>query len=199
LGQETGVGLPVWTVSTLRCPLAYVRLPVQHITELCHLLAEGTLFSTLEQLHVTLGSRDIEPFSELFENVLLPKFVNVHTFVLVQSIFSLNRTDWSNFEVLTAANIMPVLRRVNLVIFVSISDFDAINKSALFNDDRRVDVQFAFIIDGPSQGMQLSRYVPRGSRFHPRQILGVTCSASQLLLKDISTISDNDRVSSLDV
>ena len=63
---------------------------------------------------------------------------------------------------------MPVLRRVNLAIFITIDDLDRINRSSLFTDDRRIDVQFAFIIDDVPQGIQLINHVPHGSRFHRR-------------------------------
>ena len=61
---------------------------------------------------------------------------------------------------------------------------DYIDGSLLFTDDRQIDVQFAFIVDNSSLGIQLSHQIPRGSRFHPREVVGVTCVASCLLLKD---------------
>ena len=73
---------------------------------------------------------------------------------------------------------LPVLRRVNLAIFLTVNDLYGMKRSLLFTDDRRVDVQFAFIVESSSLGIQLSDQIPHGSRFHPRPVVGVTCVVS---------------------
>jgi hypothetical protein len=180
LGQDTGMGLPLWHITTIQCPLNYLRLPCQNIKQLCDVMSLEALSTTLEQLHVAMRSLNMGSKNDLPKELVLPKMINLHTFVLVQSIFSKNRIQWSTIEFLTSPNIMPVLRQVNLVIFINVDDLNCINRSALFTDDRRIDIQFAFIMDDSSLGIQLSQHMPHGSRFHPRQIVGVTCVLSYL-------------------
>jgi len=64
---------------------------------------------------------------------------------------------------------------MNLAIFITVNDLNYINGSLLFTDDRQIDVQFAFIIDNAFRGVQRIHQMPHGSRFHPRQVVGVTC------------------------
>lgn len=115
------------------------------------------------------------------KRVVLSKLINLHTFTFVQSISSYNIFEWSIIESLTAPNVMPVLRRMNLAIFLYADDLNRINRSPLFSDDRQVDVQFAFIINDYPLGVQLKHRIPNGSRFHPRQIVGITCDRSWLM------------------
>ncbi|CAF3175493.1 unnamed protein product [Rotaria socialis] len=51
LGQDTGFGLTNWYVTTIQCPLKYLRVPMEHIPHLCHVMIRETLSSTSEQLH----------------------------------------------------------------------------------------------------------------------------------------------------
>jgi hypothetical protein len=168
LGQDTGLGLTRWHITTIQSPLNYLCLPMQSITRLCHVMSTESLSTTLEQLHVTMRSEHVTRYQTLPKELVLPKMINLHTFTLVQSIFSTNRIYWSPIESLTGPNVMPELRRVNLAIFITIDDLYRINKSSLFTDDRHIDVQFAFIIDDVPQGIQLINHVPHGSRFHRR-------------------------------
>jgi hypothetical protein len=151
---------------------------------------------TLEQLHITWRSQYSVWKTVLPEGLNLPPMMNLHTFTLVQSIFSNSRTTWSTIESLTAPNVMPVLRRVNLAFFISVDDLDRINRSLLFTDERQIDVQFAFIIDNDSLGVQLSHQIPHGSRFHPREVVGVACVISWFSEKYQKSIDINCQVSS---
>ncbi|CAF4502227.1 unnamed protein product [Rotaria sp. Silwood2] len=181
LGQDTGFGLTNWYITTIQCPLNYLRVSMEHIPHLCHVMSRETLSTTLKQLHVTMRSENTRRKNSLPKGLVLSKMINLHTFTLAQSIFyRSSRIEWSTIESLTAPNVMPVLRRMDLAIFITVDDLDCINRSSLFMDDRRIDIQFAFIIDDTSLGNQLSHYVPHGSRFHPRQIVGVTCVISCL-------------------
>jgi len=181
LGQDTGVGLTNWYITTIQCPLNYLRVSLEHIPHLCHIMSRETLSTTLEQLHITMRNQHQRSKNSLPKGLVLSKMVNLHTFTLVQSIFyRSSRIEWSTIESLTAPNVMPVLRRMNLAIFITVNDLDCINRSPLFMDNRRIDIQFAFIIDDTSLGNELSHYVPHGTRFHPRQIVGVSCVISGL-------------------
>ena len=118
--------------------------------------------------------------NDLPKQLVLPKMINLHTFTFVQSIFSENRIQWSTIDFLTSPNVMSRLRQMNLVIFITINDLNCINRSALFIDDRRINVQFAFIMDDTFLGIQLSQHMPHGNRFHPREIVHATCVVSWL-------------------
>jgi hypothetical protein len=181
LGQDTGFGLTNWYSTTIQCPLNYLRVSMEHIPHLCHVMSRETLSTTLKQLHVTMRNEHGRRKNSIPKGLVLSKMINLHAFTLVQSIFYRSSIiKWSTMESLTHPNVMPVLRRMNLAIFITVDDLDCINRSALFTDDRRIDIQFAFIIDDASLGNELSHSVPHGSRFHPRQIAGVTCVSRYL-------------------
>ncbi len=182
LGQDTGFGLTTWNITTIQSPLNYLRVSLEHIPQLCHVISRDTLSTTLEQLHVTLRSSHASKENSIPKELTLSKMINLHTFTLVQSMFTYidNRIEWSTIESLTAPNVMPVLRRMNLAILITIDDLDCINRSSLFIDDRRIDIQFAIITADTSLGNEVRNYLPHGSRFHPRQIVGVTCVLSYL-------------------
>ncbi|CAF1028777.1 unnamed protein product [Adineta steineri] len=184
LGQGIDLGLPLWHVTTIECSLNYLRIPLQHIKQLCQVMSLEKLSTTLEELHVGMRSLDAGAHNDLPDELVLSKMINLHSFSLVQSIFTDNRIEWSTIEILTTANVMPVLRKMNLILFISLDDVDCIKKSALFTDNRQIDIQFAFIMDENSLATQLSEYIPHGSRFHPREIVGITCMASCLTTED---------------
>ncbi len=179
LGEDTGLGLTNWHIDTIKSPLKYLRVSLEGISHLCDLMSTETLSTTLEQLHVTMRSayprKNILP-----KELMLRKMINLHTFSFVQSIFSNNRIAWSAIESLTTPNVMPVLRRLNLGVFITINDLKFINTSSLFIDNRQIDVQFAFIVDEVSIDIHQRDQVPHGSRFHPREIVGATCVVSWL-------------------
>ncbi|CAF3414060.1 unnamed protein product, partial [Rotaria socialis] len=162
LGQDTGFGLTTWNITTIQSPLNYLRVSLEHIPRLCHVITRDTLSTTLEQLHVTLRSSHVREKNSIPKELVLSKMINLHTFTLVQSVFTFiyNRIEWSTIESLTAPNVMPVLRRLNLAILIAIDDFDCINRSSLFIDDRRIDIQFALIIADTSLGNELRYSLP---------------------------------------
>jgi hypothetical protein len=177
LGQDTGFGPTNWRITTIQSPLTYLRISLAHSVHLYHVISAEAFPTTLEQLHVTLRSYHWMT-KELSEKLELPSMVHLHTFTVIESIFSTDRIEWSTIELLTAPKVMPVLRRINLAIFVTVNDLYNINESPLFTDNRRIDVQFAFIVDDASLDIQLSHQLPHGSRFHPREVVGVTCTVS---------------------
>ncbi|CAF3172646.1 unnamed protein product [Rotaria sp. Silwood2] len=54
--------------------------------------------------------------------------------------------EWTFVDVLTTFNVMPVLRRMNFSIVIDVNDLDQMTQSPLFNDDRHIDVHYAFVI-----------------------------------------------------
>jgi hypothetical protein len=91
---------------------------------------------------------------------------------------------------------MPVLQRTNLSIFININDLNRIGSSPIFTDHRRVDVHFAFNLINCPQYINVTPYIPRGNRFHPRDIVGATfvvndlCNGLKWLMDDDSFVSN---------
>lgn len=199
LGQDTGFGLTNWKITTVLSRLTYLRASLSDVAHLYHVMSNKALATTLEQLHVTMRNMDWGWGYRGFlpEDLELPPMLNLHTFTLVQTILSNNRINWSTIESLTAPDHMPALRRMNLAIFMTVDVLRVIKRSLLFTDDRRIDVQFAFIVDYVSPKVQLSDQVPHGSRCHPRQVVGVTCVSSWLSRKyqHLSDIDCHVRIS----
>ncbi|UJR34896.1 hypothetical protein I4U23_027674 [Adineta vaga] len=134
LGIDTG--FPLWHVTTIECPLNYLRMPLQDIKQLCQLMSLEKPSITLKELHVAMRYLCPGGWNDLPYGLALSKMINLHSFSLVQSIFTENRIAWSTIEFLTAPNVMPVLRQMNLVFFITIKELKCINESTLFNDDR---------------------------------------------------------------
>ena len=180
LGQDTGIGLANPQMTLIHSRLAYLRLSLQDMAHLYHVMSSNILSATLEQFHVTMRSH--HPLCEKIfpRDLRLPPMMKLHTFSLFQTILSDNRIEWSTIESVTDPNHMPVLRQVNLAIFITVNDLYRINGSSLFTDHRRIDVQFAFIIDNHPSGVQLSHLVPHQNRLYSRQVVGVTCVVSKL-------------------
>ncbi|CAF4447927.1 unnamed protein product [Rotaria sp. Silwood2] len=63
---------------------------------------------------------------------------------------------------------------VLMSLFIDIDDLNLIGSSPLFTDHRTIDVHFAFNLINCSQYLEMTQYIPRGSGFHPREIIGVT-------------------------
>ena len=53
-GQDTGFGLVHWNITRIESPLQYLRLPINDISQLTHLISTETLSTTLEEFHVTM-------------------------------------------------------------------------------------------------------------------------------------------------
>ena len=195
LGQDTGIGLVSPHITMIHNRLTYLRVSLQDAADLYHVMSSATLSTTLEQLHVTMRAIEFLREKILPKGLKLPVMMNVQTFTLVQTIFSINRIEWSTIESFTASDHMPVLRRVNLTTLITVDDLSHVKESLLFTDDRRIDVQFAFIVDSDSFDIQLSHQVPHGSHSHPRQVVGVTCVVSGLSLQHHQSINNNCYVS----
>lgn len=181
-GQDTGFGLVHWNITRIECPLQYLRVPINDISQLTDLISRERLSTTLEEFHVTMrNDHVIKDKNNYPKGIFLPSMMNLHTFTLVQSIFSECRIAWSTIELLTSSDVMPVLQRMNLSIFINDNELDSIKRSSLFfDDDRRIDIQFAFIIDRSLFSNKLDDHLPHGNRFHQRELVGVTCVINHL-------------------
>ncbi|CAF4341721.1 unnamed protein product, partial [Rotaria sordida] len=69
---------------------------------------------------------------------------------------------------------MPVLPRANVSIFININDLNRISSSPLFTDHRHVNIHLAFNLINCPQYIKVIQYIPRGNRFHSREIVDAT-------------------------
>ena len=69
---------------------------------------------------------------------------------------------------------MPALRHANISLFMNINDFSRLHSAPIFIDHRHVEVNFAFSVINCSQYNKMTRFIPRGGCFHPREIAGAT-------------------------
>ena len=56
LGQDIGLGLMNWYITTIQSSLHYLHVSMEDIPQLCHVISRETLSTTLEQLYVTMRS-----------------------------------------------------------------------------------------------------------------------------------------------
>ncbi|CAF3339028.1 unnamed protein product [Rotaria sp. Silwood2] len=110
----------------------------------------------------------------LFDKNALPRMESLHTFTFAKSFKWHSSEEWTFVNVLTTFNVMPVLRRMNFSIVIDVNDLDQMTQSPLFNDDRHIDIHYAFVIHDNRQHCELNQYVPRGSLSHRRQIASAT-------------------------
>ncbi|CAF4951536.1 unnamed protein product [Rotaria sp. Silwood1] len=159
-----------WPITTAVVPLTYLRIDLPCLDTLVRLISTPPLYDTLRQLHVHVG----DAISVISTFNLLIQMIHLHTFTFVQTFFSELTTKWRIFEMLTSSNVMPVLRRLNMSLFIDMNDLNHIGSSPLFTDHRHVDVQFAFNLINCPQYIEMTQYIPCGNRFHSREIIGVT-------------------------
>jgi hypothetical protein len=162
----------LWPITTAIASLTYLRLSLGGMKVLLCVISTQPLANTLRQLHIQMDSMNVACHSSACMANLSIRMVNLHTFTLVQTFFSELTIEWTDFEVLTSSNVMPVLRRANVSLLLNTNDLNCIGSSSLFIDHRHVDVHFAFNIINCSQYINVTSYIPRGNRFYPREIVG---------------------------
>ncbi|CAF1447289.1 unnamed protein product [Rotaria sp. Silwood1] len=144
------------------------------MNNLLRLISTEPLSNTLRQLHITIGDSYSNAHCPVSMYNLSIRMINLHTFSLVQTFFSMLTIERTDFDILTSSNVMPVLRRANVSLFININDINSISSSEIFTDHRRVDVHFAFNLLNCPQYIKIIPYMLRGNRFHSREIVGAT-------------------------
>jgi hypothetical protein len=99
---------------------------------------------------------------------------SLQTFTFMKPLYYENTEEWAFLDMLTSSQVMPVLKRIHLIVAITISDLDRIDQSMIFDDDRHVDVHYAMLLNDNQCHTELSKRVPRGSRSHPRSIATAT-------------------------
>lgn len=174
LGMESSFFLRLWRLETIQTPLTYLRITVSTINTMLQLMLTRPLRHTLQQFHVKLN----DVYSATHHNIsaakLLPKMEALHTFTFVKSFNWHFMEEWTLLDILTFSSIMPILRRMNFAIVMNFNDLNQMNHSALFNDDRHVDIHYVFIVNDNRLHSKLSKYVSCGSKSHSRKIASAT-------------------------
>ena len=129
-------------------------------------MATPPLSTSLRHLHVKLRDRWIDIRLEVSEMKLAFCMSSLRTFALLKSLRRQFFDEWILVDALTSSTVMPVLQRAKLIVAIDQWDLNRIDRSALFNDHRRVDVQYAFILDDNRSHTDLDQRIPRGSRSH---------------------------------
>ncbi|CAF1582923.1 unnamed protein product [Rotaria sp. Silwood1] len=105
---------------------------------------------------MTTGDSDSNTHCPVSMSNISSRMINLPTFALVQTFFSMLTIEWTVFEILTSSNVMPVGRRVNVSLFININDLNCISLSGFFTDHRPVNVHFAFNLLNYSQYIKVT-------------------------------------------
>jgi hypothetical protein len=184
-----------WNITPVRVPLTHLRLTLFNIDDLFAIMATQPLTTTLSHLHVKLGDESIGPSLRVSELKIPFRMSSLHTFTFVKALRPQFPEEWTLIEVLTSSAVMPILKSAKLIVAIDVWHLNRIDRSALFNDDRRVDVQYAFILDDDRSHTDLYLRIPRGSRSHPRSIVSATFITSNSINNQPCAILEQHNVS----
>ncbi|CAF1063810.1 unnamed protein product [Rotaria sordida] len=174
LGMDTSFCLHKWPFKMIQAPLIYLKISLGRTYLLIDILSTKPLSSTLQQLHIKILDFCGDIDFSLRKKDFLPRMESLHTFTFVKSLKWHSSEEWTFVNVLTTSKVMPVLRRMNFSIVIDVNNLNQMAHSALFHDDRHIDVHYVFMINDNRQHFELSQYVPHGSLSHPRQIASAT-------------------------
>jgi hypothetical protein len=174
LGFHTGQFNLDWKIAPVQIPLTYLRITVHTRIELLRIMATEPLCYTLRQLHVKTRDIGIQRSFQLSDVDASLSMPSLQTFTFMKPLYYENTEEWAFLDMLTSSQVMPVLKRIHLIVAITISDLDRIDQSMIFDDDRHVDVDYAMLLNDNQCHTELSKRVPRGSRSHPRSIATAT-------------------------
>ncbi|CAF4055709.1 unnamed protein product [Rotaria sordida] len=192
LGMETSFDLHGWPFKMIQAPLTYLKISLGRTHLLIDIFSTKPLSSTLQQLHIKISDFCGDMYFSLRDKDFLPRMESLHTFTFVKSLKWHSSEEWTLVNVLTASKVMPVLRRMNFSIVIDINDLNQMNHSALFDDDRHIDVHYVFMISDNREHFEVNQYVPHGSLSHSRKIVSATFISECWTLD--STIKNHDEI-----
>ena len=163
-----------WNITPVRAPLTYLRVTLHSIDDLLAIMATPPLSATLHQLHLKLRDNGLDLLARVSEMKITFCMSSLQTFTFVKSLHRQFSDEWTLIDALTSSTVMPVLQQVKLIVAIDVSDLCRIDRSALFNDHRLVDVQYAFILNDDLSHSDLDQRLPRGSQSHPRAVASAT-------------------------
>jgi hypothetical protein len=163
-----------WHTTPVRAPLTYLRVTVDCTKDLLAIMMTRPLPTSLKCLHVKLRDNGQDPSVRVSEMMTAFRMSSLRTFTFIKPLSRQFSDGWTFFDALTSSTVMPVLQRAKLIVAIAVSDLNWIDRSALFNDHRHVDVQYAFILNDDRYHSDLDKRIPRGSRSRPRCVASAT-------------------------
>ena len=161
-------------ITPVRAPLTYLRITVLSVDDLFAIMVTRPLSRTLWHLHMKIHDRGRDVTFKVSKMKIAFCVSSLRTFTFVKSLSRRFTAEWTFIDALTSSTVMPVLQRAKLIVSIALSDLNRIGRSALFNDHRRVDLQYAFILNDDLSHSDLDQQIPRGSRYHPRPVVSAT-------------------------
>ena len=174
MGFDSSHFIRDWNITPIRVPLTFLRITFHTIKDLLAIMATPPMSTTLRQLHVKLRDNAMNIRLEVPETKIAFCMSSLCTFTFVKALRRQFFDEWTLIDALTSSTVMPVLQRAKLIVALHEHDLNRIDRAALFNDHRCVDVQYAFILNSDLSHTGLDQRIPRGSRFHPRSITSAT-------------------------
>jgi hypothetical protein len=163
-----------WHLTNISTPLTFLRIVLNSPYDVIRLILTPPLSKTLKHLHITLTDiRCAFDFRLPTKDQLIP-MTQLHTFTLVKSFLWKLKNELAFIDILTSADMMPMLRRINLSITLNNDELNRIKQCSIFNDRRCVDVHFALcVVDYEYDAyIQLIKLIPHGSLSYPREVRG---------------------------
>lgn len=174
LGYDSTHFIMDWNVTPVRAPLTCLRVTMHIISDLLAILATPPLSATLRQLHVKLCDNWLDDDFRISEMKITFHMSSMTTFTFVKSLYQQYPEEWT----LISPAVMPVLQRAKLIVAIALSDLDRIEWSALFNEHRIVDVQYAFILNDDLSHSSIDQRISRGGRSDFRPVASATFNRS---------------------
>jgi hypothetical protein len=164
-----------WNITPIRAPLSYLRITVHRVDDLLAIMMTRPLSTSLRWLHVKLRDTRQAPAGYPVPDTMIAfRMSSLQSFTFIKPLSRQVADEWTFFDALTSSTVMPVLQRAKLIVAIALSDLNWIDRSGLFNDHRRVDVQYAFILNDERSHTELDKRIPRGSHSHPRAVASAT-------------------------
>jgi hypothetical protein len=174
LGFHSSHFILVWNIAYVQAPLTYLRITLLNVSTLLDIMATRSLSTTLRQLHVKICDVGVDRTFRVSDINISFSMSSLRTFTFVKPLLNQFDNEWRFVDALTSYQVMPMLQRANIIVAITVADLDQINQSMLFNDDRLVDVHYAFILNDNLSHIDLNKRIPCGSRSHPRLIASAT-------------------------
>jgi hypothetical protein len=174
LGFHSGYGIRYWNINYSQAPLTYLRVTLHETKSLLCIMATRPLFDTLRELHVKIRAGGSDRLFRVSDVNISFSMSNLRTFTFLKGLYRQFDNEWKLIDMLTSYNVMPKLHRAKIIVALTKSNLLEINQSMLFNDARRVDVHYAFILNGNLSHMDLNQYMSIGTRAHRRPIASAT-------------------------
>lgn len=152
--------------------LTFLRIVLDNPYDILRLMLTRPLSKTLKHLHITLTDIPSDFDFCLPNKDGLVSMVQLETFTLVKSFLWKLKNELTFIDMLTSADIMPMLRRIKLAITLNNDELNRIKQCSIFNDYRSVDVHFVLCVNEFYTNMQLKKLIPYGSRSFPREVMG---------------------------